>query len=85
MRPDLARSSALAMRRILKATDYIEYLFQDPTTKVILAYLEGFGSGEGRTFYELIRNHPQRKPVIVLKPGSTESGRRAALAQCVNK
>ena len=64
----------------LKATDYIEYLFQDPTTKVILAYVEGFGSGEGRTFYELIRNHPQRKPVIVLKPGSTESGRRAALS-----
>ena len=64
----------------LKPADYVEYLFTDPDTRVIVAYIEGFGAGEGRTFCELVRNHPQRKPVIVLKPGATESGRRAALS-----
>ena len=64
----------------LKPADYIEYLFTDPDTQVIVAYVEGFGSGEGRTFFELLRDHPQRKPVILLKPGVTESGRRAALS-----
>ena len=64
----------------LTPTDYVEYLFADPDTKVILAYVEGFGRGEGRTFYTLLREHPQRKPVIVLKPGVTASGRRAALS-----
>ena len=64
----------------LKPADYVEYLFTDPDTRVIVAYIEGFGPGEGRTFYELVRDHPQRKPVIVLKPGVTESGRRAALS-----
>src|SRR6185295_16821608 len=51
-----------------------------PATKVILAYVEGFGRDEGREFFTLLREHPQRKPVIVLKPGVTESGRRAALS-----
>ena len=64
----------------LKPADYIEYLFADPATKVILAYLEGFGRGEGRAFFELLRVHPRPKPVIVLKPGVTPSGRRAALS-----
>ena len=64
----------------LKVTDYVEYLFADPATKVILAYVEGFGANEGRDFFNLLRDHPQKKPVIVLKPGVTESGRRAALS-----
>jgi len=64
----------------LKPADYVEYLFGDPDTRVIVAYVEGFGSGEGRNFFDLLRDHPQRKPVILLKPGVTESGRRAALS-----
>ena len=64
----------------LKTTDYIEYFFADPDTEVIVCYVEGFGAGEGRALFELMRDHPQRKPVILLKPGVTEVGRRAALS-----
>jgi acetate---CoA ligase (ADP-forming) len=60
--------------------EYLDYLFSDPETKVIVAYLEGFGPLEGRALWELMRTHPSPKPVVVLKPGDTESGRRAALS-----
>ena len=64
----------------LKPADYVDYLCTDPETKVILLYVEGFGPDEGRDFCERVRDHPGRKPVVVLKPGATESGRRAALS-----
>ncbi|MGZ6186423.1 MAG: CoA-binding protein, partial [Candidatus Binataceae bacterium] len=64
----------------LKPVDYIEYLFSDPDTNVILAYLEGFGAGEGRALYALLAEHPNRKPVVIVKPGATEAGRKAALS-----
>jgi acetyltransferase len=64
----------------LKPVDYIEYLFTDPDTKVIVAYLEGFGPGEGRALYSLLSEHPDRKPVVIVKPGATEAGRKAALS-----
>jgi acetyltransferase len=60
--------------------EYLDYLFADPETKVVVAYLEGFGPLEGRRLWELMRRHPSPKPVIILKPGDTESGRRAALS-----
>lgn len=60
--------------------EYLDYLFADPETKVVVAYLEGFGRLEGRRLWELMRRHPSPKPVIILKPGDTESGRRAALS-----
>jgi acetyltransferase len=60
--------------------EYLDYLFSDPETKVIVAYLEGFGPLEGRALWELMLTHPSPKPVVVVKPGDTESGRRAALS-----
>jgi len=61
----------------LEASDYIEYFLQDPMTKVIAIFLEGF------------RNIPkflavadkaldQGKPIVVLKIGRTEVGAKAA-------
>ncbi len=64
----------------VRIPEYLDYLFGDPETKVIVAYLEGFGALEGRALWELMRTHPSPKPVVVLKPGDTESGRRAALS-----
>ena len=64
----------------LKPVDYIEYLFSDPDTNVIVAYVEGFGPGEGRALYTLLAEHPNRKPVVIVKPGVTEAGRKAALS-----
>lgn len=64
----------------VQVSEYLDYLFADEHTKVVVAYLEGFGPGEGRRLWELMRRHPSPKPVIVLKPGDTASGRRAALS-----
>ena len=64
----------------LKPVDYIEYLFSDPDTKVIVCYVEGFGPGEGRALYSLLAEHPNPKPVVIVKPGATEAGKKAALS-----
>ncbi len=60
----------------LKTEDYLEYLADDPATKVILAYIEGIGDGRG--FVERARMASQKKPVVVYKGGSTRSGASAA-------
>jgi acetyltransferase len=56
--------------------DYLEYLGQDKETKVILGYVEGFR--EGKRFLKLAREITKRKPVVVMKVGSTDCGARAA-------
>ena len=64
----------------IRIPEYVEYLLDDPETRVIVAYLEGFAPSEGRDLVALLRSHPAPKPVVILKPGETESGRRAALS-----
>ena len=84
----LARERGLGFSKLItvgnaadvRIPEYLDYLFADPDTKVVLAYLEGFGALEGRALWDLLRAHPSPKPVVVLKPGDTESGRRAALS-----
>jgi len=56
--------------------DYMEYLAQDPDTRIIAGYVEGLR--EGRRFYELARNITLKKPIIVIKTGTTESSSKAA-------
>jgi acetyltransferase len=60
--------------------DLLDYLLWDAETQVVLAYIEGFGPNEGRRLYDLVRTHPGRKPVVLLKPGRSETGRNAALS-----
>jgi acyl-CoA synthetase (NDP forming) len=84
----LARDKGLGFSKLVtignaadvRIAEYLDYLFADPDTRVVLAYLEGFGPRQGRELWELMRRHPSPKPVIVLKPGDTASGRRAALS-----
>jgi len=56
--------------------DYIDYLKDDPETKVIITYLEGIKDGDRlvRTARETIKN----KPIIALKVGRSAAGARAA-------
>ena len=59
--------------------DLIEYLAEDPDTKVILLYIEGLKPRRGRAFIDAVRKAiVRRKPVIALKGGKTERGVRAA-------
>jgi acyl-CoA synthetase (NDP forming) len=54
--------------------DFLEYLADDPDTKIIACYLEGVD--DGRRFIELVKKI--KKPIIIWKVGVTSGGSRAA-------
>ncbi|UCG95737.1 MAG: CoA-binding protein [archaeon] len=54
--------------------ELMEYLDRDKKTKVICLYLEGLKNG--RNFFNTAKK--TKKPVIVLKGGKTQSGRKSA-------
>lgn len=58
--------------------DMIEYLGDDPETRVICAIVEGVG--DGRKFRRAVARAARAKPVIILKLGSTGPGARAVRA-----
>ncbi|MBM3148841.1 MAG: acetyl CoA synthetase [Chloroflexi bacterium] len=60
----------------LHTEDYIEYLANDPQTKVILSYLEGVK--DGKRFIEVAREASKKKPIVILKSGDTDAGAKAA-------
>ncbi len=61
---------------MITCPDYLEYLEHDLHTRIIILYLESVGHG-GR-FMEVATRVNRSKPVIVLKGGRTEAGRKAA-------
>lgn len=56
----------------LDESDFIEYLANDKKTNVICLYIEG--AKDGRRFYETLKKVSRKKPVIILKAGTTEQG-----------
>jgi acetate---CoA ligase (ADP-forming) len=58
---------------------YLEYFVEDPGTKVLAAFVEGFRE-PWRLEHIADRAHQLDKPIIVLKAGRTASGKRAALS-----
>ncbi|OQX66305.1 MAG: hypothetical protein B5M55_00325 [Desulfococcus sp. 4484_242] len=61
---------------MITCTDYLEYLEQDPKTRIITLYLENVS--QGVRFLETATRVNRTKPIIVLKGGRTEAGRTAA-------
>jgi acetate---CoA ligase (ADP-forming) len=61
---------------VLAAVDFLEYLIDDPTTRVIAMFLETVRQPE-RFVAALDRAADRGKPVVVLKVGRTERARRA--------
>jgi len=59
-------------------SDLLEYLAADPETKVIVLYIEGVR--DGRRFFKVLRQAARRKPVIIYKGGTTETGARTVLS-----
>jgi len=59
-------------------TEALEYLADDTETTAIIMYLESIK--RPRRFLEVAREVTRVKPVIVLKGGSTEAGKHAAVA-----
>jgi len=60
----------------LHLEDYLTYLVQDDNTKIIAAYIEGLR--EGRRFYELAKEITRKKPIVVIKSGTTGAAAKAA-------
>jgi len=60
----------------LHCEDFLEFLGDDPETKVILAYIEGFR--DGRRFFNIARRITKRKPIVMIKAGATPAGAQAA-------
>ena len=60
----------------LHLEDYLEYMAQDDNSKVIAAYIEGLR--EGRRFYNLAKEITTKKPIVVMKSGTTGESAKAA-------
>jgi acyl-CoA synthetase (NDP forming) len=60
----------------LKTEDFFAYLSADPSTEVVVSYIEGVE--DGRRFFEMSREAALSKPVVVLKGGRTSPGMKAA-------
>ena len=56
--------------------EVLEVLSADDSTRVIAIYMEGYP--KPRQFLEKLKSATSRKPVVILKVGRTEEGRRAA-------
>jgi len=63
-------------RSDISSNDLLQYWEHDPATDVILLYLESFGNP--RKFARIARRVSKKKPIVVVKSGSTSAGSRAA-------
>jgi acetyl coenzyme A synthetase (ADP forming)-like protein len=60
----------------VSSNDLLEWWEDDPTTDVIVLYLESFGNP--RRFGRIAHRVARRKPLLALKSGTTRAGARAA-------
>ena len=74
----LCKLATIGNRADVDETDMLEYLSEDPATRVIVMYLEGVKNG--RRFIEAARKASLEKPVLVYKSGETEAGKKATLS-----
>jgi acetyltransferase len=63
---------------VLEMAEYIEFLADDPATRVIACIMEG--AKNGRRFRDAVERAARVKPMVVLKLGRSEFGQRATLA-----
>ena len=74
----VSRVIGLGNKIDIDESDALEYLAGDPETSAVVMYLESIK--RPRRFLETARKATRSKPVVVLKSGSTEAGRHAAVA-----
>jgi acyl-CoA synthetase (NDP forming) len=66
----------LGNRTDVSSNDLLLYWEDDPSTDLILMYLESFGNA--KRFMRIARRITKRKPILAVKSGRTEAGARAA-------
>jgi acyl-CoA synthetase (NDP forming) len=67
---------SLGNKADISGNDILQYAEHDPSTSVVLLYLESFGNP--RRFGQLARRVSRTKPIVVVKSGRTVAGHRAA-------
>ena len=67
---------SLGNKAVLDESDMLDYLAEDDDTNVILGYIEGVE--DGRRFMRVARNVTKKKPVVLIKSGTTAAGAKAA-------
>lgn len=73
-----SKSVALGNKSDVDEADLISWLGRDEGTRVIAVYTEG--TDEGRKLMKAVRGASADKPVLILKGGKTEAGKKAVLA-----
>ena len=71
----LAKFISYGNAAVIDEADILNYLANDADTKVIIFYLEGVK--RGKEFIEVARKATLKKPVIIIKGGTTEEGSKA--------
>src|SRR3990170_8452811 len=71
----LSRLVSLGNQLDLTEADFLAPTVADPYTRVVAMYLEGVG--DGRKFIEQAHLASRRKPLVAIKVGRSEGGRRA--------
>jgi acyl-CoA synthetase (NDP forming) len=61
---------------MLSVEDYLDHFCEDEKTRTIMLYLES--PKDGPRFLETARRTSERKPIVLLKGGSTKAGSKAA-------
>ena len=71
----VSRAISIGNKAVIDEVELLKYFKNDPRTKVIGIYLEGFTAGRGRLFIE--EANKLNKPVVLFKSGKTPSGLKA--------
>src|SRR3970282_1676136 len=66
---------SLGNKADVSTNDLLQYWEDDPSTDIILLYLESFGNP--RRFARIARRVARRKPIVAIKSGRSLAGRRA--------
>lgn len=71
-----SKTISIGNKADISEIDLIEYLGDDPDTNVILCYLESIT--EGDHFLKVVSEVSKKKPIVILKSGSSSAGAKAA-------
>jgi acetyltransferase len=71
----VSKAVTLGNRIDVNESDVLDYLNDDPLTRVIMLYLEG--AADGPRLRESLTRVSRNKPVLILKSGRTAAGKRA--------
>lgn len=72
----VAKVISIGNKADIAGADVLSYLADDPQTKVIVGYLEDIATG--KDFVKAAEKVSSKKPVIILKSGTTAAGLKAA-------